>query len=224
MAHLPWYQLTSEQWRNNWSKRPQVQVWQAVAISLGIDPNELNCNRCLEIRDFKNRLDVVVSNLNRDPLLKVERGHGGGLEWYHPISLADCGRWLERNDLSITPELQGLARTSKTQGLAEALETISAQRSEIERLKAELALPESSEKFDARERETLLTMVSAMLRLLVGPDGSKLRVFPSQDNLAEAIAREYRDIRGMSPKNIKEKFAMANKQGRPPVLDKPPGR
>lgn len=220
MAHLPWYQLTSEQWRKNWSKRPHVQVWQAVAISIGLDPNQISYERCMQIRDFKDRIEVIASNLNRDPLLIIEALQAGLPAEYQYISLADCGRWLERNDLSITPELQGLARTSSTPGLAEALETISAQRSEIERLKAELALPESSDKFDARERETLLTIVSAMLRLLVDPAGKEVRAFKSQENLADAIEVSYPDVRGMSAKNIKEKFALANSQGKPPVLDR----
>lgn len=66
----------------NWSKWqhiPEVMLWQAVALSLNIDPASADesyswkAEETLtgEAQEFKDRLDVLIANFNRHPLLRA---------------------------------------------------------------------------------------------------------------------------------------------------------
>lgn len=68
---------TSPNWAK-WKHIPDVMLWQAVALSLNIDPDladrsynwKAEATVTGERKDFKDRLDVLLANFGRDRLLK----------------------------------------------------------------------------------------------------------------------------------------------------------
>lgn len=61
-----------------WQHIPEVMLWQAVALSLNIDPDSADRSYSWkaeetligESKEFQDRLDVLIANFSRHPLLK----------------------------------------------------------------------------------------------------------------------------------------------------------
>ena len=112
----------------NWSKWrliPEVKVFQAVALSLDIDPDKVRRSPTAwmsesvgfhEGQDFEDRLDVVGANVKSDgPLVPVS--YGIGHRALVPIKLREFAAWCLSIGWPIPDELRALAGTDSARPL-----------------------------------------------------------------------------------------------------------
>jgi hypothetical protein len=98
-----------------WLKIPKVKVWQAVALSLDIDPQKVRVSSTgwmaggggffhEENQDFSDRLLVLRNNLGQEsglPLLSISMGDPDRCE----IAVADFVKWALKSEWPIPPQL-----------------------------------------------------------------------------------------------------------------------
>jgi hypothetical protein len=98
-----------------WNHIPEVMLWQAIALSLNIDPDvaersyswKAEGTLTNESKDFKDRLDVLLANFGRHPLLKPTRLSLSDRE-EGALLLSLFAAWAASLGWSIPPELKAL--------------------------------------------------------------------------------------------------------------------
>ncbi len=152
----------------NWAKWrhiPKPTVWQAVALSLGIDPDKVIYSRdgrrvgkdlFLESLEFKDRIDIACANLGHpggivsNSIIMVGRG---GTTLGCEVSLPQFAEWAMRIRWKIPSELVALAETAPSQSIG--------QKGGSSGL-----APDSGDKvLDPRERTSLLIIIAALAKI-----------------------------------------------------------
>lgn len=122
---------------SEWKHKPWVKVWQAVALSLNIDPLEMQHSRESWLvgpgrgpifedesfanekikKDFYKRIRVLSANyLDREFFSPgdIYVGQGAG---FQPVKLSECAAWAPSVDWDVPKELKELARTKAASNL-----------------------------------------------------------------------------------------------------------
>lgn len=150
----------------NWAKWrhiPNARVWQAVALSLSIDPDKVKhsphswrIKRHLfcEDSEFKDRIDIACTNLGHPGGIVSNSTFLGGTtlddRTKYEVSLPQFAEWAMRIGWEIPSELVELAETAPSQSIGQ------------KGVSSGLA-PDSGDKvLDARERTSLLIIIKAL--------------------------------------------------------------
>ena len=90
-----------------WSLIPHAKIWEIVALSLDIEPRQVNVKfadwtaasiagkpRFYEFQEFMDRLDVLIANVEKNTLLS-RTGYGDGFPETWELCISNVGIWAE---------------------------------------------------------------------------------------------------------------------------------
>lgn len=201
----------------NWSKWrliPEVTVWQAVTLSLDIDPDSIDSDSVwltpqpwmsspsgfVARRDFRDRLDVACANVGRGRALPALRY--GGDDPNASVRLKEFAAWCLSIDWSIPDELRALAGAS-TQSVAPSTQDAHGQQN------AQIAAQVAKFANEAGYAQLVASVDAKDLHLNLAPD------WPHWANMAYVTVSDAACLSlGISPEAQLPKINLSDVHGR----------
>lgn len=183
---------------NVWLNLPEVEIWEAVALSLNIDPKRVKhsphswlAGESLfdEADDFEDRFTVATRSAGTTLVLStvspVNRAES-------KVSLPGFSRWAGSLHWQMPDEMSVLADVA-------AIES-------KENASGDKALPQ-------RADSTYLSIIGGLLGLMLGktPAGKPQSAYKDQAAIISALLAHYRGQPGISKRNLEKKFAEAKR-------------
>lgn len=188
-----------------WAAVPTVLLWEAVALSLNIEPRTVRRPQHQwmggpgvallfnESATFDDRLLVAERNLTRSgegPLRTGDLDHARRCR----IDLAEFGSWARSLNWTLPVEFP----------VAEVVKPAASPS-------AEAATTEKP--LDERAETTYLNIIGGMLALMLGksPAGVPQSVYKSQAAIIDALLAHHENTHGITKRTLEEKFAAAKR-------------
>lgn len=87
---------------HKWQFVPEVEIWKAVALSFGVDPDSIKFSRHQHIQpfdegdDFNDRLEIVCANCGEGKALRLKKQGASGASLDAIVSLPDFVSWATK--------------------------------------------------------------------------------------------------------------------------------
>ena len=102
-----------------WQFVPEVEIWKAVALSFGVDPDNIKFSRHQHFQpfdegeDFNDRLEIACANCGDGKALRLKKQGASGPSLDAIVSLPDFVSWATKLWPDIPSELKGMAATTE---------------------------------------------------------------------------------------------------------------